>query len=316
MKTAALSLRLFLWTVAAIVSLWVAAIYADSGTASQRAQAELGSEQRVIVPGQPFWVGLHMTMDEGWHVNWRNPGDAGLAPTVQWTLPDGFSAGEIQWPYPEVIAESELVSYGYHGEVLLPVQIFPSPDLEPGATVEIAADADWIACRDVCLAEAATLNLTLAVAESPEIDSTWQLRFEQAKAKLPVVLPDWHATMGVSSETIEIHLTGPEDATVANVYFAPFAASVIAHGAAQEWTATESGYTLTLARPRNARGPVDNLAGLLLNPLGWTGPGSPIGMEIEARAATPEPGWPLTTGGVLLGGLLLALGVWGIRHLK
>jgi thiol:disulfide interchange protein DsbD len=276
----------------------------------------LVAEPAAIVPGEPFWVGLHFVMDEGWHVNWRNPGDAGLAPTVAWTLPDGFVAGEIHWPYPEVISESKLVSYGYHGEVLLPVQIFPSPpDLEPGATVEIAAETDWIACRDVCLAEAAALNLTLAVAESPEIDSIWQPRFEQAKAKLPVVLPDWRATMEVKSETIEIHLTGPADVTVDNVYFAPFAASVIAHGAAQEWTATESGYTLTLARPRNAKEPVEVLAGLLLNPLGWTGPGSPIGMEIEARAASPEPSWPLTTGGVLLGGLLLALGVWGIRRL-
>ena len=66
-----------------------------------------------------------MDLDEHWHVYWRNPGDAGLPPRINWKLPDGFTAGEIMWPTPEVIVTEPLVSYGYHGDVLLPVLITP-----------------------------------------------------------------------------------------------------------------------------------------------------------------------------------------------
>ena len=41
-------------------------------------QAELLSDVSAIQPGKPFWLGVHLTVDPGWHVYWKNPGDAGL----------------------------------------------------------------------------------------------------------------------------------------------------------------------------------------------------------------------------------------------
>jgi thiol:disulfide interchange protein DsbD len=313
MKMSALSFRLVLAT---IVSPWTTIIYAEDEAEPQHARAELACEQRAIVAGQSFWVGLRFVMDEGWHVNWRNPGDAGLAPRLEWTLPAGFSAGEIQWPYPEVMAEPQLVSYGYHHEVLLPVRISAPSGLEAGTQIQIEASAHWIACRDVCLPESATMRLALAVAESPEPDPTWESRFEQAKRRLPVVLPDWRATLAVESTKIVLHLSGPAGDPIDSVYFAPYEADVIAHAAAQKWVATDSGYTLTLARPRNATEPPTLVAGLLLNPSGWSGPGSAVALEIEAHRNRSALAWPLMSGGILLAALFLALGVWGIRRLK
>jgi DsbC/DsbD-like thiol-disulfide interchange protein len=31
-------------------------------------------------------------MDEGWHSDWENPGDSGLATKIVWGLPEGLSA--------------------------------------------------------------------------------------------------------------------------------------------------------------------------------------------------------------------------------
>ena len=41
-------------------------------------EAELVPEVTAIVPGEAFWVGLHMKVQDHWHVYWRNAGDAGL----------------------------------------------------------------------------------------------------------------------------------------------------------------------------------------------------------------------------------------------
>ena len=50
---------------------------------------------------------------------WRNPGDSGLPPTLDWKLPSGLDAGAMQWPPPRAIPVGPLVNYGYEGEVLL-----------------------------------------------------------------------------------------------------------------------------------------------------------------------------------------------------
>lgn len=57
---------------------------------SDLVRVELLSEPAAITPGEPFQVGIRLTMKEHWHTYWRNPGDSGEPTTVTWKLPDGF----------------------------------------------------------------------------------------------------------------------------------------------------------------------------------------------------------------------------------
>ena len=76
-------------------------------------------EEETVQPGRPFWVALHLNLEEGWHVYWKNPGDAGIPLKVEWKLPEGFEAGPLQWPFPEKFTMSDMVGFGYKGEVIL-----------------------------------------------------------------------------------------------------------------------------------------------------------------------------------------------------
>ena len=69
-------------------------------------------------PGVPFRIGVRLAVAERTHVYWRNPGDSGLPSGVDWTLPDGFTAGPLQWPAPIrfEIEETGDVSYGFDTE--------------------------------------------------------------------------------------------------------------------------------------------------------------------------------------------------------
>ena len=116
----------------------------------QLVRAELVSEVVSVQPGRPFWVAVRLGMKEGWHVNWINPGDAGLAPHVAWVLPEGFTAGDIQWPYPERFVLPELLILGYKKNVLLMVEIRPPADLAANR-VELQARVEWLACREACI---------------------------------------------------------------------------------------------------------------------------------------------------------------------
>ena len=95
----------------------------------RQVDAGLHSSRAAVAPGETFTIVLRETINEGWHTYWRNPGDSGEPTALTWTLPAGWSAGEIQWPAPHAVPFAMLVNYGYEGEVLFPIEItVPMPD--------------------------------------------------------------------------------------------------------------------------------------------------------------------------------------------
>ena len=70
--------------------------------------ASLYAEADGVQEQTPFLVAVHLKMDPGWHTYWKDPGDSGLATSIEWKLPSGFVADPIRWPKPMVIS-SELV---------------------------------------------------------------------------------------------------------------------------------------------------------------------------------------------------------------
>ncbi|MES1261682.1 MAG: protein-disulfide reductase DsbD domain-containing protein, partial [Acidobacteriota bacterium] len=104
---------------------------------AQHVQASLVAADASLQPGRPFTVALRLVHDAHWHTYWKNPG-TGLATELKWTLPTGFTAGDIQWPAPVVIkdAAGNVTGNGYEGDLLLPVTITPPADLQPGARVD------------------------------------------------------------------------------------------------------------------------------------------------------------------------------------
>ena len=139
---------------------WTLADGADRVT-TEHATVTLMSERPRAAPGQTLWVGLHFELIPHWHVYWRNPGASGTAPELRWTLPAGWEAGEIHWPVPKRIRVGPLTNYGYADSVsfLVPVRV-PDGPLAAGP-LHIAADAEWLVCREECIPESGRFTLGL-----------------------------------------------------------------------------------------------------------------------------------------------------------
>ncbi len=73
--------------------------------------------------GESADAGLYFKIDDGWHVYWKNAGDAGEPPQIHWTLPDGISAGELEFPAPMRLPYGPLMDFGYEDEVLFPFEL-------------------------------------------------------------------------------------------------------------------------------------------------------------------------------------------------
>jgi thiol:disulfide interchange protein DsbD len=149
--------------------------------------ARLLSEREAIAPGETFTLGVEIRMQEGWHTYWENGGDAGLPTTIEWSLPDGFRAGGIQWPVPHRYAEEgDVVTFGYGDRTLLLVDVEAPADLEPGTRVEIAGRVDWLQCKDICIPGGADVSLRLPVESEPRPAPEPVLAaFEAARAEHP-----------------------------------------------------------------------------------------------------------------------------------
>src|SRR4029453_16493025 len=101
----------------------------------------------------------------GWHTYWINPGDSGEPAQIEWSLPTGFTAGAIAWPYPERIPVGPAMSFGYSREVVLPVPVTPPGGLAPGTPVTLRGRASWLVCEKICIPEEAPVEITLPVTE-------------------------------------------------------------------------------------------------------------------------------------------------------
>ena len=137
-----------------------------------------------IRPGEPFMAGVLITLQEGWHTYWRDPGDSGMAPIVDWLLPDGFTVGPILWPEPQTLETPELTNNVYEGRVLLMARI--TPPAEPTeARAELECDVTWLICRERCVMRDAVLKLDLPILEKKPHYSPWRELFEETRARLP-----------------------------------------------------------------------------------------------------------------------------------
>ena len=219
-----------------------APVYTDN------AEAELHARSSHAVPGASFRVALRLRPQPGWHTYWRNPGDSGLPTTIDWQLPEGVTAGAIQWPLPATYRLADVVNYGYGEQTLHVVDMQLPRDWPAGKPLRLRAEAEWLICSDICVPESASLRLDLPTAETPAApDPVWAPDFETAEARLPEAV-DWPATMARDGEAIRLQLQLPPELKAAGGFTAfPITADFVHHSAPQRLQ--RHGDTLWLRQP-------------------------------------------------------------------
>lgn len=130
--------------------------------AEENSKAEIITTFTTIKPGESFWVAIKISLNPGWHTYWKNPGDAGLPPQVNWDLPKDFKVSDLRFMPPMRLVSNGLISFGYENETYLLAQI-TAPDTINTEKVSIKAKLNWLICKDSCIPQETTLQFDLGV---------------------------------------------------------------------------------------------------------------------------------------------------------
>lgn len=273
----------------------------------QRVEAVLVSEVTSIRPGEPFRVGLLLDHDPGWHTYWKSSA-TGYATSIQWDLPEGFSAGPIEWPVPEVYTFQDWIEYVYSGEVLLVVTITPPGELEPG-TVDLRFAADWLMCEQVCIPGGIQSVLSLPVMNAPPATSrTWAEAFARHERSSPEASGEWSLSAWQEPSGTLLMLAG-QDLPAEGIFFDETGAFNPASGL-QPVSRDESSLRWRLI-PQDASVPVERIGGVI--GFGRADGGKPLLVDVTVGepAAPVDPESSSSLAGILLlafvGGLILNL---------
>jgi thiol:disulfide interchange protein len=277
---------------------------------TEHVEAELVTDDASAQPGKPTIVGLKLRMAPHWHTYWKNPGDSGLPTKIQWTLPEGWKAGEIQWPYPQPLPVGPLLNYGYDDEVVLLVPLTPPANAPEGAA-PIKAHAEWLVCKDICVPEKGDLDLAFPVSKAePKKNAMFQASIDRARNQLPIDVAGWKSEASMSATALVVRLTAPEGAAPpAKAHFFPERESLIEPAAPEKVTIAGRTLTLEMKLADPPLTDVKALNGVIVSDSGWSGSDGRKAMNVVASVgagALPAAGASESRTGAAVGGSTLA----------
>jgi DsbC/DsbD-like thiol-disulfide interchange protein/cytochrome c biogenesis protein CcdA len=268
----------------------------------------LAAEHVVVAPGATVTLALVMRPQPGWHGYWANPGDAGAAPRVAWRLPEGWTAGPLQYPVPHRLIASGLMNYVFEGDHALLVAIRVPDFAEPGVAFPIDARIDYLVCTlELCVPETANVTVELRTGSTGARNPA----FDGYRRALPRPMAQ-AARFEIVGGRLRLAVPLSPGTALDDPYFFPAVRDALRYGEPE--SISRSGDLLIVEGAADARaGGLRTIEGVLqLRPgagLALTarpGPVPAAGTPVAASDAASEgPGFLAALLAALLGGLIL-----------
>lgn len=181
------------------------------------------TEARLVLPvetvkaGETVTVGVLLEMKEGWHTYWKNSGESGSATKINWALPAGVTAGEIQWPLPERYETGGLTTFVYHDKALLLIPLTFGSQV-PAGDIELKAKVSWLECEKICVPGRTEIAGTLKISTETKVDAAnaalikaWDNKFPKASGFLNANAA-WDGSVKDGKRTLLVQIPTSKDA--------------------------------------------------------------------------------------------------------
>ncbi len=149
------------------------------------------AESRTATPGGTVWLAVALEMEPDWHTYWPGENDTGAPIRLKWTVSEGWTVGDVQWPAPDRhVGGGDLLDYVLEGQRVLLVPVKAPAGAKAGDVGTVQLDIGWLVCKSTCIPGGATLQTTVFVepasSESTPADAAL---FAAARARVPQPIP-------------------------------------------------------------------------------------------------------------------------------
>ncbi|HEX8639538.1 MAG TPA: thioredoxin family protein [Allosphingosinicella sp.] len=215
--------------LAVLILALLALLAPDVAAAQPHMRVSLVAETGSVAPGGTVTVAFVMQPERGWHGYWRNPGDAGAEPRVEWRLPPGWRAEPLQYPVPRRLIALGLMNYVFEGEHALLATLHVPADEEPGVAVPVDARIDYLVCtEELCVPETARVSADLDIGSA----GTRNPAFDHYRQALPRPLGG-QARFDVEDGRLRLAIPLPASAGLDDPYFYVGVPDAVSHSAPQ-----------------------------------------------------------------------------------
>jgi DsbC/DsbD-like thiol-disulfide interchange protein len=328
------TLILLLPTLALLCAPRPAAAAAGAWASNPESKVRLITPWKTAPKDGELRFGLHFALSPGWHVYWKNSGDAGYPPVVVFAQAPGLAGAELLWPAPQRFElRGGLVAFGYEKEVVYPIR----GQLQgAGDHVELAADVDYLVCEVDCVPYRYTLKLDQPLGATPVPDPETAPLIDAWWSRLPVaaealsgvttggVLRPGAAGAGPVLE-IQMHGVGPAAGASPEIFLETHEAFDTGKPAAQT---TEDGVAFRVPlKPHTAGKPLPASTAFAWTATGLAQQGRPLSLEAKRTVPLGAPAAPAAPVQIVqhptglspiliallaVAALLAALWLWGV----
>jgi DsbC/DsbD-like thiol-disulfide interchange protein len=164
------------------------------------------------------WVraGVEIRLDPGWKTYWRDPGDSGAPPTLDFSGSENVKSVTVLWPAPERFPDGAGGnSIGYLDHVILPLRVAPKdPAKKPAVHLKLA----YAICGTLCVPAEANLELMLSgkgaeetALEKEELRVPRRVALGEGK---DIVIRSVHREDDGTHQRVVVEVAAPKDAAV------------------------------------------------------------------------------------------------------
>ena len=226
----------------------------------------------VVVHGGEVWVGLKISLKPDWHVYWKNSGESGYPTTIQWSLPEGWMVGELEFPSPYLYEYEGMTGYALENNFTLLAHL-QAPDSfkdSIGKTVKVSGTFSALVCNEAsCLPFERSFSLDLTWGKDTEFDGGAREWLGKARSKLPIPMPtssSGSAFFSGSSGKLSIHAPKIQNLGSNNFIFFPEDPSISVDLSSRSSSTENRSIGMDWILAEGYKQPPESLTGVLVHP--------------------------------------------------
>ncbi len=146
------------------------------------------------VQKENFYIALDFNLKPGWKIYWRQPGDSGMPPNLDYKNSNNLKSLDLKWPFPKKEYEAaNLLTNIYKDNVIIPILITVKDPTKP---LNLQTVLNFQVCKDICIPFQTNLFLLLDTGEANY--TKYLYKIERALSKVPID----YKTAGIDNITV------------------------------------------------------------------------------------------------------------------